>query len=146
MQVGAALYERIFQKLIDLVQLRCSMRALRNTVGVERRQHAGVGNKALKPAFVERMPAGHLDVGAVFDSPLMMLWVVAPKPVQFFYHYVLPHCFGMGALALAVRHPDQCLLVNAEAALAAIANSRAGKRLKNSEARNEMRQLLVPSP
>ncbi len=33
----------------------------------------------------------------------MMLWVVAPKPVQFFYHYVLPHCFAMGALALAVE-------------------------------------------
>lgn len=33
----------------------------------------------------------------------MALWVVAPKPVQFFYHYVLPHCFAMGALALAVE-------------------------------------------
>lgn len=31
------------------------------------------------------------------------LWIIAPKPVQFFYHYVLPHCFGMGALALAVE-------------------------------------------
>lgn len=29
------------------------------------------------PAFIEKLPAGHLDVGAVFDSPLMMLWVVA---------------------------------------------------------------------
>lgn len=33
----------------------------------------------------------------------MALWVLAPKPVQFFYHYVLPHCFAMGALALAVE-------------------------------------------
>jgi dolichyl-phosphate-mannose-protein mannosyltransferase len=33
----------------------------------------------------------------------MALWVVAPKPVQFFYHYALPHCIGMGALALAVE-------------------------------------------
>lgn len=29
------------------------------------------------------------------------LWVVAPKPVQFYYHYLLPHCFAMAALALA---------------------------------------------
>ena len=33
----------------------------------------------------------------------MALWVVAPKPVQFFYHYALPHCFGMAALALLVE-------------------------------------------
>ncbi len=29
-------------------------------------------------------------------------WVVAPKPVQFYYHYLLPSCFLMGALALAL--------------------------------------------
>lgn len=33
----------------------------------------------------------------------MALWVLAPKPVQFYYHYVLPHCFAMGALALGVE-------------------------------------------
>ena len=33
----------------------------------------------------------------------MALWLVAPKPVQFYYHYVLPHCFGMAALALAME-------------------------------------------
>lgn len=33
----------------------------------------------------------------------MVLWIVAPKPVQFFYHYALPHCFAMAALALAVE-------------------------------------------
>lgn len=33
----------------------------------------------------------------------MALWVVAPKPVQFYYHYALPHCFAMGALALGVE-------------------------------------------
>jgi dolichyl-phosphate-mannose--protein O-mannosyl transferase len=31
------------------------------------------------------------------------MWIVAPKPAQFFYHYLLPHCFGMAALALAVE-------------------------------------------
>lgn len=31
------------------------------------------------------------------------MWVIAPKPVQFFYHYNLPHCFGMAALALATE-------------------------------------------
>lgn len=48
---------------------------------------------------------GRRDCAAVLVLYLasMLLWVVAPKPVQFFYHYVLPHCFGMGALALAVE-------------------------------------------
>ena len=30
------------------------------------------------------------------------MWVVAPKPVQFYYHYFLPSCFLMAALALAL--------------------------------------------
>jgi Na+/proline symporter len=34
-------------------------------------------------AFVERLPAKHLDIGAVFDSPLMMVWVVAILLKQF---------------------------------------------------------------
>ena len=38
---------------------------------------------------------------AVLYVAALALWVVAPKPVQFFYHYFLPHCFGMAALALA---------------------------------------------
>jgi dolichyl-phosphate-mannose--protein O-mannosyl transferase len=29
-------------------------------------------------------------------------WIVSPKPVQFYYHYALPSCFLMGALALAL--------------------------------------------
>ena len=32
------------------------------------------------------------------------LWIVAPKPTQFYYHYLLPHGFSMAALALAVEH------------------------------------------
>ena len=29
-------------------------------------------------------------------------WVIAPKPVQFFYHYMVPSCFLFAALALAL--------------------------------------------
>ena len=49
---------------------------------------------------------GRRDAGGVLVLYLvtLALWVVAPKPVQFYYHYFLPHCFGMAALALAVDH------------------------------------------
>jgi hypothetical protein len=30
------------------------------------------------------------------------LWVIAPKPVQFYYHYLMPSTFLLGALALAL--------------------------------------------
>jgi dolichyl-phosphate-mannose-protein mannosyltransferase len=30
------------------------------------------------------------------------MWIVAAKPVQFYYHYLLPSCFLMAALALAL--------------------------------------------
>jgi dolichyl-phosphate-mannose--protein O-mannosyl transferase len=30
------------------------------------------------------------------------MWIVAPKPVQFYYHYLLPACFLLAALALAL--------------------------------------------
>ena len=30
------------------------------------------------------------------------LWLIAPKPVQFYYHYFVPHFFLLGALALAL--------------------------------------------
>jgi SSS family transporter len=29
------------------------------------------------PAFVDKLPEGHLDLGRMFDSPLLLLWVVA---------------------------------------------------------------------
>lgn len=29
-------------------------------------------------------------------------WIIAPKPVQFYYHYVIPSCFLLAALALAL--------------------------------------------
>jgi dolichyl-phosphate-mannose--protein O-mannosyl transferase len=31
------------------------------------------------------------------------MWIVAPKPVQFYYHYFLPSCFLMAGLALALE-------------------------------------------
>lgn len=48
---------------------------------------------------------GRRDCGAmvVLYVASLALWIVAPKPVQFYYHYLLPHCFGMGALALGVE-------------------------------------------
>jgi len=30
------------------------------------------------------------------------MWIIAPKPVQFYYHYLLPSCFLLAALALAL--------------------------------------------
>ncbi|MCK0127978.1 glycosyltransferase family 39 protein [Erythrobacter sp. F6033] len=30
------------------------------------------------------------------------LWLIAPKPVQFYYHYVVPSCFLLAALALSL--------------------------------------------
>ena len=30
------------------------------------------------------------------------LWLIAPKPVQFYYHYFVPHFFLLGALALSL--------------------------------------------
>ncbi len=41
------------------------------------REVGGVG------AFVDRLPAGHLNVGAIFDSKIMLLWIVAIMIKQF---------------------------------------------------------------
>lgn len=41
------------------------------------REVGGVG------AFLERLPAGHLDVSAAFNSPIMLLWIVAIFIKQF---------------------------------------------------------------
>lgn len=48
---------------------------------------------------------GRRDCLAVFVlyAASVALWIVAPKPVQFFHHYFLPHMFGMAALALGVE-------------------------------------------
>ena len=29
-------------------------------------------------------------------------WLIAPKPVQFYYHYMIPSCFLLAALALTL--------------------------------------------
>lgn len=34
-------------------------------------------------AFIERLPAGHLNIGAALDSPLMMFWVIAIMVKQY---------------------------------------------------------------
>jgi len=39
---------------------------------------------------------------ACFYLMALGMWIIAPKPVQFYYHYMLPSCFLMGALALAL--------------------------------------------
>ncbi|MXO66132.1 phospholipid carrier-dependent glycosyltransferase [Altericroceibacterium endophyticum] len=41
---------------------------------------------------------------AILYATSILFWIVAPKPVQFYYHYLLPSCFLMGALALALDH------------------------------------------
>ncbi|MXP14480.1 phospholipid carrier-dependent glycosyltransferase [Altererythrobacter confluentis] len=38
----------------------------------------------------------------VFFAASMVFWMVADKPVQFYYHYLLPGCFLLGGLALAL--------------------------------------------
>jgi dolichyl-phosphate-mannose--protein O-mannosyl transferase len=39
---------------------------------------------------------------AVLYAVALGTWIVAQKPVQFYYHYLLPSCFLIGALALAL--------------------------------------------
>lgn len=36
------------------------------------------------------------------------MWIVAPKPIQFYYHYFLPGCFLMAGLALALDELWRC--------------------------------------
>jgi len=41
-------------------------------------------------------------LGAVIGYAVSLgLWLIAPKPVQFYYHYFVPHFFLLAALALA---------------------------------------------
>ena len=39
---------------------------------------------------------------ALLYAATIGMWIVAPKPVQFYYHYFLPSCFLLAALALAL--------------------------------------------
>lgn len=47
---------------------------------------------------------GRKDCGwaAAAYGAAMAMWVIAPKPVQFYYHYILPSILLMGCLALAL--------------------------------------------
>ena len=50
-----------------------------------------------------RCRGGYAAVAVVIGYAASLgLWVVAPKPVQFYYHYFLPHMFLMAGLALAL--------------------------------------------
>jgi dolichyl-phosphate-mannose--protein O-mannosyl transferase len=47
--------------------------------------------------------AGYAKLAAVGGYALTLgLWLIVPKPVQFYYHYVLPSIFLLAALALAL--------------------------------------------
>jgi dolichyl-phosphate-mannose--protein O-mannosyl transferase len=52
-------------------------------------------------AGVARRRGDALTVFVLYAVSLGM-WIVAPKPVQFYYHYFLPSCFLMAGLALAL--------------------------------------------
>lgn len=39
---------------------------------------------------------------AVLYAVTLGMWIIAPKPIQFYYHYFLPSCFLLGALAVAL--------------------------------------------
>lgn len=39
---------------------------------------------------------------AVLYAVSFGMWIIAPKPVQFYYHYMLPSCFLLAALALSL--------------------------------------------
>jgi prepilin signal peptidase PulO-like enzyme (type II secretory pathway) len=66
-----------------------------------------------------------LAVALIYAASLGM-WIVAAKPIQFYYHYFLPSCFLLAALALALaelwqrgwRWPPLLVLAVATALLA----------------------------
>jgi dolichyl-phosphate-mannose--protein O-mannosyl transferase len=63
-----------------------------------------LGLGALVWAGVYGSTEGRRDALALFVLYVVALgtWIVSPKPIQFYYHYILPSCFLMGALALAL--------------------------------------------
>jgi len=52
-------------------------------------------------AGIRRGRRDALGVALLYLAAIGM-WVIAPKPVQFYYHYLLPSCFLLAALALAL--------------------------------------------
>jgi hypothetical protein len=63
-----------------------------------------LGLAALVWAGVHGFTERRRDALALFVLYAVALgsWIASPKPVQFFYHYSLPSCFLIGALALAL--------------------------------------------
>lgn len=61
----------------DFIQVLILMPVTLVAAWLALREVGGVG------AFVERLPAGHLDVGSLFNSNLMLIWVVAILIKQF---------------------------------------------------------------
>jgi dolichyl-phosphate-mannose--protein O-mannosyl transferase len=63
-----------------------------------------LGLGALAWAGVYGFDEGRRDALALFLLYGVALgsWIVSTKPVQFYYHYLLPSCFMLGALALAL--------------------------------------------
>lgn len=52
-------------------------------------------------AGIKRQRWDALAVAVLYLGTIGM-WIVAPKPVQFYYHYLLPSCFLLACLALAL--------------------------------------------
>lgn len=52
-------------------------------------------------AGIKRQRWDALAVAMLYLGTIGM-WIVAPKPVQFYYHYLLPSCFLLACLALAL--------------------------------------------
>ncbi len=59
---------------------------------------AGAAGADLVP---DRAPHQAALAVAVLYAASLGLWIIAPKPVQFYYHYLLPSTFLLAALALA---------------------------------------------
>jgi dolichyl-phosphate-mannose--protein O-mannosyl transferase len=69
-----------------------------------------LGLGALVWAGVYGFGEGRRDALALFVLYGIALgsWIVSTKPVQFYYHYLLPSCFMLGALALALAEMWNC--------------------------------------
>ncbi|MEP1420430.1 MAG: glycosyltransferase family 39 protein [Erythrobacter sp.] len=58
----------------------------------------GVGIQRRNPAMLAAVVGYAVSLG---------FWLIAPKPVQFYYHYTIPSVFLLGALALTLSHVRQ---------------------------------------
>ena len=63
-----------------------------------------LGLPALAWCLASGMRRGNWSKGAMVIgyTASLGLWLIAPKPVQFYYHYFVPHFFLLGALALSL--------------------------------------------